>query len=72
MSLQDPGIAKGITIVKHFLKMLPAEAGIVRHLPDIGLHIGRAAAQHEVQEILLHASLDMAEGAFVVGVYGIV
>ena len=72
MGLQDPGIAQGVAIVEHLLEMLPAEARLVRHLPDVGFHVGRAAAQDEVQKVLLHAPLNEAEGAFVIGVYGIV
>jgi hypothetical protein len=72
MGLQDPGIAQGIAVVEHLLEMLPTEAGLVRHLADVRLHVGGAAAQHKVQQILLHASFDEAEGAFVVRIHGIV
>jgi hypothetical protein len=48
MGLQDPGVAQGVAIVEHLLEMLPAEAGLVRHLADVSLHVGGAAAQDEV------------------------
>ena len=72
MGLQDPGIAQGIAVVEHLLEMLSAEPGLVRHLPDVRLHIGGAAAQHEIQQILFHAPLDEAEGALVACVHGII
>ena len=72
MGLQNPGIAQGIAVVKHLLKMLAAEAGLVCHFADVGLHVGGTAAQHEIQQILLHASLNEAKRALVARVHGVV
>ena len=72
VGLQDPGVAQGVAIVEHFLEVGAAEACLVRKLPDVGLHVGGTAAQHKVQKILFNITLNIAEGAFVTGIYGIV
>lgn len=72
MGLQDPGVAQSVAVVKHFLEMHTAEAGFVRGLADVRLHIGAAVSQTEVHHILLHGPFDIAEGTFVMGVHGIV
>ena len=41
MGFQDPGIAEGIAVVKHFPEMFPAESGLVGLLTDVTFHIGR-------------------------------
>ena len=60
------------TMVSEIYIVLVALFINVRHLADVRLHVGGAAAQHKVQQILLHASFDEAEGAFVVRIHGIV
>ena len=70
--LQDPGIAKGVAVVKHFLEMLSAEAGLIGLLADVAFHVGGAGAEDEVQKILFYIALYEAEGTFITGVHGIV
>jgi hypothetical protein len=70
--LEDPCISQCVSVIKHFLEVIAAETGFVGLLADIALHIGRAGAQDEIKKILLNVSLDKAERAFVVCVYGII
>ena len=39
VSLQDPGIAQGISVVEHFLEMHAAEACFVSHFANVGFHV---------------------------------
>ena len=44
VGFQNPGVAQGVTIVKHFLEMIAAKASLIGLFPDIALHIGGAGA----------------------------
>ena len=41
---QDPGVAQGIAVVEHFLKMIAAEAGFVGLFSNIRFHVGGTGA----------------------------
>ena len=70
--LQDPGVSKRIAIVKHFLKMIAAKAGVIRHFADVCLHVGSAASQNKVDEVLFHGPLDKAKRAFILCIHGVI
>ena len=72
MCLQYPGISQSVAVVEHHLKMTPAEACPVGPVPDIGFHVGGAAAQDKIQQILLYLPFHKAERALIVGVYRVV
>ena len=72
MGFQDPGVSQRIPVVEHFLKMGAAEAGPVRHVADIGFHVGSAASQNKIQQILFDAALNVTERTFVSCVHRVV
>ena len=61
---QDPCISQGVAVVEHFLKVCPAEALAVCHIPDVGLHVGSAVSQDKIHHMFLCLSLNIAEGTF--------
>ena len=72
MGFQDPCVAKSVSIVKHLFKMLSAKPGFVRCIPDIALHIRRAASQHKIKKILFHFPFNKTERAFIICIHRIV
>ena len=72
VGFQNPAVSQGIAVIKHFLVMHPAEAGLVRGLPCVAFHIGSTGTEHVIHDILLHIPFNETEGAFILRVHGVI